>query len=775
MPELLCIVRGKEACNKHPNKQIVICNNKDYTMRFDFDAEWEQFNQKTARFSYDGQYQDVVFSGNVCPVPAFNDIFQFSVGVFAGDLHTTTTALFYAKKDVLSEHGSPVAPAPDVYAQIMELLGHTVTESQLQEVITQTIEQAHASGEFDGVGITSAYVASNGHLMLLLSNGTTVDTGMVRGSDGAYVVDATVNAQSHLIITLSDGIVIDAGVVGGGGGGGDMTKHLLTLENGQIKDGGVALGFDALYAMLMVGSAFAVLVHDGHAYHPNEVTTEQIVFSSVRPVSGYITDYRVTMLKNGTVTETYGTAENSANRSQSIDQSTTKYPSNKAVYTAIQNIGDGIESYIASLLAMFAPVVNLSVLGLSSVPGQGVANSQRLQAVINSLSNSGGGRIYIPAGVWEFGKTAGNAIGNRCVKMASNVSIFGDGINSVLKVVGNTADGLDMFYFNDYADSNFQNPAYLENCTFADFVIDATATSVTNYTTAGKGFMFNLFRNCHWKNVTVKNTDATGFGVDCPIDSSMVDCVAIGCGKAAQTDSGGASGFGIGWGYSTSECMTIRGCRADGNKRYGIFFEHQRRFSSHYGADINRGFIVEGCTANGNFNNYGGIQGIGMMFADCHSSNAINHGYQLDNCTNSRVNNCYSNSEGNTSFVILAGGLGGSSAVDNVFVGCVSKYSLYGAKVVSLSDTAGNCKRNAIIGCYFNSEQTNNILTSGVQESLTISGNNATGSTNSMGATVTTLTEHSNSWKVFKAGTGISIGADGTISVSFPQAEGVDF
>ena len=99
---------------------LYICGNSDFVIEFDFDEEWEAFTAKTARFSYNGSYTDIVFSGTRCAVPVLSNIYGFKVGVFAGNLHTTTPAYVAAKKSILCEHGSPVEPEPDVYAQIME-------------------------------------------------------------------------------------------------------------------------------------------------------------------------------------------------------------------------------------------------------------------------------------------------------------------------------------------------------------------------------------------------------------------------------------------------------------------------------------------------------------------------------------------------------------------------------------------------------------------------------------------------------------------------------
>lgn len=113
-------VRNKIATKTDDTEYI--CGNSDFVVVFEFDPEWNKFNAKTARFAYEGKYQDVVFTGNECPVPVISGTHRIRVGVFAGDLHTTTPAYIPAKKSILCDSGTPEAPSEDVYAQIMELI-----------------------------------------------------------------------------------------------------------------------------------------------------------------------------------------------------------------------------------------------------------------------------------------------------------------------------------------------------------------------------------------------------------------------------------------------------------------------------------------------------------------------------------------------------------------------------------------------------------------------------------------------------------------------------
>lgn len=98
--EIEIIVREKVArlANKH---DFAVCGNSDYKIKFDFDSEWDAYEVKTARFKYNGTYTDVVFNGCECPMPIITSAFRVEVGVYAGDLRTTSCAVLPLKKSIL--------------------------------------------------------------------------------------------------------------------------------------------------------------------------------------------------------------------------------------------------------------------------------------------------------------------------------------------------------------------------------------------------------------------------------------------------------------------------------------------------------------------------------------------------------------------------------------------------------------------------------------------------------------------------------------------------
>lgn len=101
---------------------LIVCGNSDYVVEFNFDEEWAEHTLKTARFSAWNGYTDVVFEGTQCPVPVLSRASFVKVGVFAGDLHTTTPAYIPCKKSIRCEGGAPVEPKPDVYDRLIQMI-----------------------------------------------------------------------------------------------------------------------------------------------------------------------------------------------------------------------------------------------------------------------------------------------------------------------------------------------------------------------------------------------------------------------------------------------------------------------------------------------------------------------------------------------------------------------------------------------------------------------------------------------------------------------------
>ena len=124
MPNIQITVRDKAA--QPEGAPVIVCGNSDYTVTFTFDDEWSQYTAKTARFCFvqNGvrRYYDVLFEGDTVSVPVLSDVYEVEIGVYAGDIHTSTPARIPCARSVTD--GAPVHADPqlDVYNQLLEYL-----------------------------------------------------------------------------------------------------------------------------------------------------------------------------------------------------------------------------------------------------------------------------------------------------------------------------------------------------------------------------------------------------------------------------------------------------------------------------------------------------------------------------------------------------------------------------------------------------------------------------------------------------------------------------
>lgn len=123
MTEIQITVKNKIATclARNPN---IICGNSDYEVHFTFDEEWDAHYEKTARFIYGGKFTDVKFSGTVCSVPIIVGATQCKIGVYAGNLRTTTPAVIDCQTSILdisaSESEGGVETTPNSFAVYVE-------------------------------------------------------------------------------------------------------------------------------------------------------------------------------------------------------------------------------------------------------------------------------------------------------------------------------------------------------------------------------------------------------------------------------------------------------------------------------------------------------------------------------------------------------------------------------------------------------------------------------------------------------------------------------
>ena len=242
MPEIKIKIRDKRA----GGTGTVICGNSDYTVAWDLDQEWEPYSAKTMRVNLaDGTYQDVVFTGNTAALPVLSTPGWASVGLYAGDLHTSRAADLRVLPSVTTPGGAPADPAEDVYAQITEKLNQLIAvqpESVAQAVADYLTEHpAVSSMRVEGGYIQFSGDGENWDNVVALAGlkGPKGDTGGTgprgpAGSDASVTASSIADAMGLSGLSAGDQIAVDT--VGADGRPASWKKKAREVLN--VKDFG---------------------------------------------------------------------------------------------------------------------------------------------------------------------------------------------------------------------------------------------------------------------------------------------------------------------------------------------------------------------------------------------------------------------------------------------------------------------------------------------------------------------------------------------------------
>lgn len=104
--------------------QFVVCGNTDYEIHFEFSEEWSDEFVKTALFVFGEDVVEKVFTGNVCEGVEIVNASLCRIGVYAGNIKTTTPACLNCRKSITDAAGGKVHtdPSEDIYNQIIEVV-----------------------------------------------------------------------------------------------------------------------------------------------------------------------------------------------------------------------------------------------------------------------------------------------------------------------------------------------------------------------------------------------------------------------------------------------------------------------------------------------------------------------------------------------------------------------------------------------------------------------------------------------------------------------------
>lgn len=174
MPNINITVAEKIATNVTPGV-VIVCGNSDYLVTFDFDAEWGTEPNRVARFVYykNGKslYQEAEFTGDTVSVPILSGVDYVLVGVYAGNLRTTTPAKVLCDRSILC--GNQIKQTTEVSEEEMQGYADAAAASaqeaatsaqdaatyaeaaaafaqEAAAAATNALEEAKESGEFNG-------------------------------------------------------------------------------------------------------------------------------------------------------------------------------------------------------------------------------------------------------------------------------------------------------------------------------------------------------------------------------------------------------------------------------------------------------------------------------------------------------------------------------------------------------------------------------------------------------------------------------------------------
>lgn len=126
MPDVRIIVQNKVA--RTQQSPVMVCGNSDYVAVFDLDAEWESYDLKTMRCVWMDiptgkmRFADVPFTGSTAVLPVIYDAYQIAIGVYAGDIRTTTPAVVPCSRCITDGEPMHPEPPPDIYEQLLEAI-----------------------------------------------------------------------------------------------------------------------------------------------------------------------------------------------------------------------------------------------------------------------------------------------------------------------------------------------------------------------------------------------------------------------------------------------------------------------------------------------------------------------------------------------------------------------------------------------------------------------------------------------------------------------------
>ncbi|WP_218571454.1 glycoside hydrolase family 55 protein, partial [Klebsiella michiganensis] len=214
----------------------------------------------------------------------------------------------------------------------------------------------------------------------------------------------------------------------------------------------------------------------------------------------------------------------------------------KAAYAYIDELGGlnlpGLPTSVNNMLNSLSRRVQQQADGrfLTSIKDYGWdPNSQEdarqvIQRAIRDMArNPYGGVIYLPPGVYRL---------SSFLTPAPNVSIIGAGTGKTILMPYGSYSALQ------FTTSPTNPIPELTDFVYSDFEVDCQDQVLPDegYLPRTKGLYFNFYRRGHLHRLRVRNSGATGIGIDFARDSAITECVVENFGRLAPSGNDNPAG-----------------------------------------------------------------------------------------------------------------------------------------------------------------------------------------------------------------------------------------
>ena len=153
MPIINITVKGKVASS---DTKAIVNGNSDYAVNWVLDGEWADYDTKTMRVRFfDGSVINSIFSGTSCSLPVITETCMIEIGLFAGDLITSTPAVINCIRCIRDDEGPVQDPTPSIYDQLLAKLNELGGVSP--DDVTQAVADYMKANPFALVATSGSY------------------------------------------------------------------------------------------------------------------------------------------------------------------------------------------------------------------------------------------------------------------------------------------------------------------------------------------------------------------------------------------------------------------------------------------------------------------------------------------------------------------------------------------------------------------------------------------------------------------------------------------